>query len=58
MFMAATCGKQVALLAPTTLLAEQHYQNISDRFAQWPVKVAEMSRLRSPKEIKAAMQRH
>ena len=56
MFMAATCGKQVALLAPTTLLAEQHYQNISDRFAQWPVKVAEMSRFRSPKEIKAAMQ--
>ncbi|MDE2434099.1 MAG: transcription-repair coupling factor [Burkholderiales bacterium] len=56
MFLAATCGKQVALLAPTTLLAEQHYQNISDRFAQWPIKVAEMSRFRSAKEIKVAMQ--
>ncbi len=55
-FVAVTSGKQVALLAPTTLLAEQHYQNISDRFAQWPVKVAEMSRFRSAKEIKAAMQ--
>ncbi|MCC7545267.1 MAG: transcription-repair coupling factor, partial [Aquabacterium sp.] len=55
-FVAVTGGKQVALLAPTTLLAEQHYQNIADRFAQWPVKVAEMSRFRSPKEIKAAMQ--
>jgi len=55
-FVAVTGGKQVALLAPTTLLAEQHYQNISDRFSQWPVKVAEMSRFRSAKEIKAAMQ--
>jgi transcription-repair coupling factor (superfamily II helicase) len=55
-FVAVTGGKQVVVLAPTTLLAEQHYQNISDRFAQWPVKVAEMSRFRSPKEIKAAMQ--
>ncbi len=56
MFVAVTSGKQVALLAPTTLLAEQHYNNISDRFAQWPVKVAEMSRFRSAKEIKGAMQ--
>ncbi len=55
-FVAVTGGKQVVLLAPTTLLAEQHYQNIADRFAQWPVKVAEMSRFRSAKEIKAAMQ--
>ena len=55
-FVAVTGGKQVALLAPTTLLAEQHYQNIADRFAQWPVKVAEMSRFRTTKEIKAAMQ--
>ncbi len=56
MFVAVTSGKQVALLAPTTLLAEQHYQNIADRFAQWPVRVAEMSRFRSAKEIKGAMQ--
>jgi transcription-repair coupling factor (superfamily II helicase) len=55
-FVAVTGGKQVALLAPTTLLAEQHYQTIVDRFAQWPVKVAEMSRFRSPKEVKAAIE--
>ncbi len=55
-FVAVMGGKQVALLAPTTLLAEQHYQNIADRFGRWPVKVAEMSRFRSPKEIKAAME--
>ena len=54
-FVAVHGGKQVAVLAPTTLLAEQHYQNISDRFGAWPVKVAEMSRFRSAKEIKAAM---
>ena len=55
-FVAVMGGKQVALLAPTTLLAEQHYQNIADRFGYWPVKVAEMSRFRSTKEIKAAME--
>ncbi|MFN3809183.1 MAG: transcription-repair coupling factor [Roseateles asaccharophilus] len=55
-FVAVMGGKQVALLAPTTLLAEQHYQNIADRFGKWPVKVAEMSRFRSSKEIKAAME--
>jgi transcription-repair coupling factor (superfamily II helicase) len=54
-FVAVHGGKQVALLAPTTLLAEQHYQTISDRFGQWPVKVAEMSRFRTSKEIGAAM---
>lgn len=55
-FVAVMGGKQVAILAPTTLLAEQHYQNISDRFGAWPIKVAEMSRFRSAKEIKAAME--
>jgi transcription-repair coupling factor (superfamily II helicase) len=55
-FVAVTGGKQVALLAPTTLLAEQHFQTLSDRFAPWPVKVAEMSRFRSAKEVKAAME--
>ncbi|MDO8441561.1 MAG: transcription-repair coupling factor, partial [Polaromonas sp.] len=54
-FIAITGGKQVALLAPTTLLAEQHYQTLVDRFAKWPVKVAEMSRFRSGKEITAAI---
>ncbi|MDM0044288.1 transcription-repair coupling factor [Variovorax dokdonensis] len=53
-FVAVTGGKQVAFLAPTTLLAEQHYQTLVDRFAKWPVKVAEMSRFRSTKEITAA----
>jgi transcription-repair coupling factor (superfamily II helicase) len=54
-FIAVTGGKQVAILAPTTLLAEQHYQNIADRFGKWPVKVAEISRFRSTKEVKATM---
>ncbi|MCI4430835.1 MAG: transcription-repair coupling factor [Burkholderiales bacterium] len=55
-FVAVTGGKQVAILAPTTLLTEQHYQNISDRFGKWPVKIAELSRFRSTKEIKAALE--
>jgi len=55
-FVAVTGGKQVAILAPTTLLAEQHFQNIADRFGKWPVKVAELSRFRSSKEVKAAME--
>ncbi len=55
-FVAVTGGKQVAILAPTTLLAEQHYQNIADRFGQWPIKVAEVSRFRSAKEVKATME--
>jgi len=55
-FVAVTAGKQVALLAPTTLLAEQHFQTISDRFGKWPVKVAELSRFRSPKEVKTALE--
>ena len=54
-FVAVTGGKQVALLAPTTLLAEQHYQTLVDRFAKWPVKVAEVSRFRSGKEVNAAL---
>ena len=55
-FVAVNGGKQVAILAPTTLLAEQHYQNIADRFGKWPIKVAELSRFRSPKEVKAALE--
>ena len=54
-FVAITGGKQVAFLAPTTLLAEQHFQTLVDRFGKWPVKVAEMSRFRSGKEITAAL---
>ena len=54
-FVAVTGGKQVAFLAPTTLLAEQHYQTLVDRFARWPVRIAEMSRFRTAKEIAAAL---
>ena len=45
----------MAVLVPTTLLAEQHYQNFCDRFADWPIKVAEISRFRSAKEITEAL---
>ncbi|QAU34684.1 transcription-repair coupling factor [Janthinobacterium sp. 17J80-10] len=54
-FVAVMGGKQVALLAPTTLLAEQHAQNFADRFADWPVRIAELSRFRSGKEITQAI---
>ena len=54
-FVAVMGGKQVALLAPTTLLAEQHHQTLTDRFARWPVKVAELSRFRSAKEAHATL---
>ena len=54
-FVALADGKQVAVLVPTTLLAEQHFQVFSDRFADLPVKLAELSRFRSPKEVKAAL---
>jgi transcription-repair coupling factor (superfamily II helicase) len=49
-FFAANAGKQVAVLVPTTLLAQQHYQNFSDRFADWPFKIESLSRFRSTKE--------
>jgi transcription-repair coupling factor (superfamily II helicase) len=54
-FIAVMGGKQVALLSPTTLLAEQHTQTFTDRFADWPVKVAELSRFRSSKEVSSAI---
>lgn len=54
-FIAVMGGKQVAILAPTTLLAEQHAQTFADRFADWPVRIAEMSRFRSGKEIAQAI---
>ncbi len=49
-FVAVMGGRQVAVLVPTTLLAEQHYQNFCDRFAEWPIKIAEISRFRTAKE--------
>ncbi|MEO6024716.1 MAG: transcription-repair coupling factor, partial [Burkholderiales bacterium] len=54
-FLAVSGGKQVAILVPTTLLAEQHFENFSDRFAEWPVKIVEISRFRSAKEQAAAL---
>ena len=54
-FAAASTGKQVAVLVPTTLLAEQHYRNFRDRFADWPLKVEVLSRFRSKKEIEAEL---
>src|SRR5690606_16992012 len=54
-FVAVADGKQVAVLVPTTLLAEQHFNTFSDRFADWPVKVAELSRFRSAKETTDAL---
>lgn len=55
-FVAVANGKQVALLCPTTLLAEQHAQNFTDRFADWPIRVAELSRFRTSKETKVAIE--
>jgi transcription-repair coupling factor (superfamily II helicase) len=55
-FIAVSDGKQVAVLVPTTLLAEQHFQVFSDRFADWPVKIAELSRFRSGKEQAVALE--
>ena len=49
-FIAVQDGKQVAMLVPTTLLAQQHYENFNDRFADWPVKIESLSRFRSKKE--------
>ncbi len=49
-FLAVADGKQAVVLVPTTLLAEQHFLNFSDRFAEWPFKIAELSRFRSGKE--------
>jgi transcription-repair coupling factor (superfamily II helicase) len=51
-FAAVHGGKQVAILVPTTLLAQQHGQNFRDRFADWPVRVEVLSRFQSGKEVK------
>lgn len=55
-FVAVMGGKQVAVLAPTTLLVEQHAQNFADRFADFPVKVAGLSRFNNSKATKAALE--
>jgi transcription-repair coupling factor (superfamily II helicase) len=55
-FVAVQAGKQVAVLVPTTLLAQQHYQTFADRFADWPVRVDSLSRFRSAREVNQVMQ--
>lgn len=54
-YAAVANQKQVAVLVPTTLLAQQHFENFKDRFANWPVKIELMSRFRTAKEQKAAI---
>lgn len=49
-FAATMAGYQVCVLVPTTLLAQQHYQNFADRFADWPIRVGALSRMRTPKQ--------
>ncbi|MEZ5510184.1 MAG: transcription-repair coupling factor [Gammaproteobacteria bacterium] len=55
-FIAVQNGKQVAILVPTTLLAQQHYQNFRDRFADWPVQIEVLSRFRTAKEQTKALE--
>ena len=54
-FVAAMGGKQVAVIAPTTLLAQQHLQNFADRFADWPVKIEGLSRFKTGKQTTAVL---
>ena len=55
-FVAVQAGRQVALLVPTTLLAQQHLQSFRDRFADWPVRIEALSRFRSSGESAAVLQ--
>ena len=54
-FIAVQSGKQVAVLVPTTLLAQQHFENFRDRFADWPVEVELISRFKSAKQQQATL---
>ena len=55
-FKAVMDGKQVAFLVPTTILAEQHYKNLTKRFSDFPVKIDMISRFRTAKQQKATLQ--
>jgi transcription-repair coupling factor (superfamily II helicase) len=55
-FAAVSGGRQVAVLVPTTLLAQQHAQTFADRFADWPVRVENLSRFRSASEQQTVIQ--
>ncbi|MGH7254926.1 MAG: CarD family transcriptional regulator, partial [Nitrospirales bacterium] len=54
-FKAVEANRQVAVLVPTTLLAQQHYENFAQRFAPFPVRVAMLSRFQTPRETKAIL---
>ncbi|UOG91230.1 MAG: transcription-repair coupling factor [Candidatus Thiothrix sulfatifontis] len=55
-FVAANAGKQVAMIAPTTLLAQQHLNNFRDRFADWPFNIESLSRFKTGKETSKALE--
>ncbi|HEX6590923.1 MAG TPA: transcription-repair coupling factor [Moraxellaceae bacterium] len=55
-FVAVQDGRQVAVLVPTTLLAQQHYENFRDRFADWAVKIEVLSRFKTSKEQNTALE--
>jgi transcription-repair coupling factor (superfamily II helicase) len=55
-FVAVQAGRQVAVLVPTTLLAQQHLQSFRDRFADWPVRIESLSRFRSGAETTAVLE--
>ncbi len=56
-FISILNGKQAIVLVPTTLLAEQHFNNFSDRFARWPIKIEEISRFKSKKQQSESLRR-
>ena len=56
-FISVLNGKQAIVLVPTTLLAEQHFDNFCDRFARWPIKIEEISRFKSKKQQYESLQR-
>ena len=56
-YLAVASGRQVAVLAPTTLLAQQHFETFGDRFADWPVSIEVVSRLRADGEVNAVAHR-
>jgi len=56
-FIAVMAGRQVAILAPTTLLTQQHADNFQDRFADWPVNIDYLSRFKSSKEVESVLKK-
>jgi transcription-repair coupling factor (superfamily II helicase) len=56
-FISVLNGKQAIVLVPTTLLAEQHFDNFCDRFARWPIKIEEISRFKSKKQQNESLHR-